>query len=85
MGFGSTVINWCPFLLSASAPCLQAGGRQLAKAVGPMDGQLFVIRHLLHLREQISAYDVDYAVTDVDLDFSHMRDHVRRIITGTHC
>lgn len=47
-----------------------------------MDGQLFVIQHLLFLREQIAHFDVDLTATDIDLDFSHMRDHVRRIMTG---
>jgi hypothetical protein len=41
-----------------------------------------VIQHLLFLREQIAHFDVELTVTDIDLDFSHMRDHVRRIMTG---
>jgi len=38
--------------------------------------------HLLLLREQIAQFDVDFAVTDTDLDFSHMRNHMRRIVSG---
>lgn len=61
---------------------MQAAGRLVAKGSSPLDGQLFVIQHLLFLREQIAHFDVDLTVTDIDLDFSHMRDHVRRIMTG---
>jgi conserved oligomeric Golgi complex subunit 3 len=25
-------------------------------------------------------FDVDFAVTDIDLDFSHMRDHLRKTL-----
>jgi hypothetical protein len=41
-----------------------------------------VIQHLLFLREQIAQFDVEFSVTDIDLDFTHMRDHMRRIMSG---
>ncbi|GFH22430.1 Sec34-like family protein, partial [Haematococcus lacustris] len=68
--------------VSACTLSVQQAGRLVARKAGPVDGQLFMIKHLLFLREQILPFDADFAVTDMDLDFSHMRDHMRRIMTG---
>ena len=61
---------------------LQAASRQLAKQSSVIDAQLFTIKQLLILREQIAPFEADFAVTEYDLDFSHMRDHLRRIMAG---
>ncbi len=36
----------------------------------------------VYLCAQIAPFNVDFAVTDIDLDFTHMREHVRRIMVG---
>ncbi|PNW85826.1 hypothetical protein CHLRE_03g203750v5 [Chlamydomonas reinhardtii] len=66
----------------AGAAVAAAAGAAAAGMTSPLDAQLFMIRNLLFLREQIVPFDVDFAVTDIDLDFSHMRDHLRRIMVG---
>lgn len=39
-----------------------------------------MVRHLLLLREQITPFNADLAVTERDLDFAHMRDYLRRLL-----
>jgi hypothetical protein len=51
---------------------LQNASKVIAKKATAMDGQLFLIKHLLILREQIAPFDIEFSVTHKELDFSHL-------------
>ncbi|GJM97545.1 hypothetical protein PR202_ga14479 [Eleusine coracana subsp. coracana] len=51
---------------------LQNASKVISKKATPMDGQLFLIKHLLILREQIAPFDIEFSVTHKELDFSHL-------------
>ena len=42
------------------------------KSKEPADGQLFLIVHLLHLKQQIVAFDIEFIPPEVDFDFSSL-------------
>ena len=60
----------------------QEAAKAVQKRSSAMDGQLFLIKQLLILREQIAPFEADFSVVEKDLDFTHMRDHLRRILAG---
>ncbi|XP_022750025.1 conserved oligomeric Golgi complex subunit 3-like isoform X3 [Durio zibethinus] len=61
---------------------IQKASKLIAKRSTQMDGQLFLIKHLLILREQIAPFDIEFSVTYKELDFSHLLEHLRRILRG---
>ncbi|KAL6585674.1 Golgi transport complex subunit 3 [Orobanche minor] len=61
---------------------IQKASKLIAKRSSTMDGQLFLIKFLLILREQIAPFDIEFSVTHKELDFSHLLEHLRRILRG---
>ncbi|KAK9099631.1 hypothetical protein Syun_026676 [Stephania yunnanensis] len=61
---------------------IQKASKLIAKRSSPMDGQLFLVKHLLILREKIAPFDMEFSVTHKELDFSHLLEHLRRILRG---
>lgn len=61
---------------------IQRASKLITRQSSQMDGQLFLIKNLLILREQIAPFDIEFAVTYKELDFTHLLDHLRRIFRG---
>lgn len=61
---------------------IQKASKLISQRSSPMDGQLFLIKHLLILREQIAPFDIEFSVTHKELDFSHLLEHLRRLFRG---
>ncbi|XP_062191897.1 conserved oligomeric Golgi complex subunit 3-like isoform X2 [Phragmites australis] len=69
-------------IVEVCSTSLQSASKIISKKATPMDGQLFLIKHLLILREQIAPFAIEFSVTHKELDFSHLLDHLRRILRG---
>jgi len=62
-----------------------SGSRTITRQSANLDGQLFAIKHLLVLREQIAPFESDLAAHCIpvrELDFSHLRGQMRRMLAG---
>ncbi|XP_011185725.2 conserved oligomeric Golgi complex subunit 3 [Zeugodacus cucurbitae] len=56
--------------------CIQsvsAAATKISAAKSPIDGELFEIKHLLILREQIAPFRVDFTIKETSLDFSKVK------------
>ncbi|QDS71416.1 hypothetical protein FKW77_003306 [Venturia effusa] len=51
---------------------LHAASAQISSRASPTDAQLFLIKHLLTLKQQIVAFDIEFVSPEIHLDFSSM-------------
>ncbi|KAM7543267.1 hypothetical protein Aperf_G00000006305 [Anoplocephala perfoliata] len=59
--------------LSACIESLQVAQKRIEARRSSSDGQLFFIKHLLILREQVTPFNVDFIVRETTLDFSNIK------------
>lgn len=52
---------------------IQNAAELISKRKNPIDGQLFQIKHLLIIREQIAPFQVDFTTKEMALDFSSVQ------------
>ncbi|PHT57508.1 hypothetical protein T459_35521 [Capsicum annuum] len=64
-GLAQEVVEFCSL-------SIQKASKLIGKRSSSMDAQLFLIKHLLILREQIAPFDIEFSVTHKELDFSHL-------------
>uniref|UniRef100_A0A336LNT1 Conserved oligomeric Golgi complex subunit 3 n=1 Tax=Culicoides sonorensis TaxID=179676 RepID=A0A336LNT1_CULSO len=65
-GLSQEALSHCIHSVSAAA-------QQISTKQTPIDGELFEIKHLLILREQIAPFRVDFTVKETSLDFSKVK------------
>lgn len=66
--------------LSACIQSLLKASDVIQKNKTQIDGQLFLIKHLLIMREQIAPFHADFAVKEISLDLKRTRDAAYKIL-----
>ncbi|KAL8186710.1 UNVERIFIED_CONTAM: Golgi transport complex subunit 3 [Gekko kuhli] len=66
--------------LSACIQSLLAASEAIGRNKGQVDGQLFLIKHLLILREQIAPFHTEFTIKEISLDLKKTRDAAFKIL-----
>ena len=84
-----TAVDHCTFggiaqeAIKVCSDQLHIAAGLIVKRSSVLDGHLFLVRNLLTLRESLAQYsEADFSVVENELDFTHMRDHMGRIMRG---
>jgi hypothetical protein len=67
--------------LTMCVQSLIAASELITKRKTPIDGRLFLIKHLLILREQIAPFSVDFAVKEMVIDFSKLKEAAMKFLS----
>lgn len=59
-------------VVAACLTSLEDASGQIAKRKTTLDGQLFLIKHLLIVREQIAPFHIECTFREVNLDFDRV-------------
>ncbi|VDP82059.1 unnamed protein product [Echinostoma caproni] len=74
---GISADSFCGLAQDCVAMCVQSlvsASTAISARRTTVDGQLFLIKHLLILREQTAPFNVEFAVKETSLDFSNYKD-----------
>lgn len=68
--------------VSAGMKTVLDGARSISTAKSLTDAELFSIKQVLVLREHIASFEAEFAIVERDLDFTHTREAIRKMMTG---
>lgn len=74
-GLSQEVLTACLGSVASAAESISSNPKKK-----PEDGQLFQIKHLLILREQIAPFQVDFTVKETSLDFGKIKDSAMKLL-----
>ncbi|KAM6418894.1 conserved oligomeric Golgi complex subunit 3 isoform 2-T2 [Pluvialis apricaria] len=70
--------------LSACIHSLLGAADSISKNKTQVDGQLFLIKHLLILREQIAPFHTDFTIKEISLDLKKTRAKINDLVSSTY-
>ena len=66
--------------LSACVDSLTFAAEKISRAKVQIDGQLFLVKHLLILREQIAPFHTDFSIRETKVDFNKTKNAANKLL-----